>query len=313
MKESYQIGWGEQLAPAWPSEEDLPGFKKQCKEFMQAVHTLSEKLLLCFSEALSLGDTLAKEHDVTRDGVLAALRLLHYPDVTGQDFSSNYWRAGEVLQTLHNRVLIEVINLLRSLLHARTMSSNADMHALQAHLQPANQSQFFPCPSPCPCPSPPPALLPTPAAGAHTDFDTLTLLFQRQGQAGLEVCPGREVSTEFAEGEGACLLQSRCTAASTDRHSSCCARPGMVQHATRRHALRGHLCEQAAACGPHHMCAMAWIGPHCHRPAARTSYNHTSPHTDSLPACPALFFMQAMSGPPWSLSRMPSRSTSVTC
>jgi hypothetical protein len=97
MKESYQIGWGEQLAPAWPSEEDFPGFKKQCKEFMQAVHTLSEKLLLCFSEALELGDTLAKEHDVTRDGVLAALRLLHYPDVTGQDFPSNYWRAGEVL------------------------------------------------------------------------------------------------------------------------------------------------------------------------------------------------------------------------
>lgn len=30
-------------------------------------------------------------------------------------------------------------------------------------------------------------------AGAHTDFDTLTLLYQRQGQHGLEVCPGKEV------------------------------------------------------------------------------------------------------------------------
>ncbi|POM26549.1 2OG-Fe(II) oxygenase superfamily protein [Actinomadura rubteroloni] len=29
-------------------------------------------------------------------------------------------------------------------------------------------------------------------AGAHTDFDCLTLLFQRDGQSGLQVCPGRE-------------------------------------------------------------------------------------------------------------------------
>ncbi|CEG64694.1 hypothetical protein RMATCC62417_01623 [Rhizopus microsporus] len=38
-------------------------------------------------------------------------------------------------------------------------------------------------------------------AGAHTDFDTLTLLLQRPGEDGLEVCPGREVSTEFGHGD----------------------------------------------------------------------------------------------------------------
>ena len=38
-------------------------------------------------------------------------------------------------------------------------------------------------------------------AGAHTDFDVLTLLFQREGEGGLEVCPGRAASTEFAHGD----------------------------------------------------------------------------------------------------------------
>lgn len=38
-------------------------------------------------------------------------------------------------------------------------------------------------------------------AGAHTDWDLLTLLFQKGGQSGLEICPGREVSTSFGYGD----------------------------------------------------------------------------------------------------------------
>ncbi|ORY09570.1 hypothetical protein BCR34DRAFT_602701 [Clohesyomyces aquaticus] len=39
-------------------------------------------------------------------------------------------------------------------------------------------------------------------AGAHADWDFLTLLFQKAGQSGLEICPGREVSTSFGYGDG---------------------------------------------------------------------------------------------------------------
>lgn len=38
-------------------------------------------------------------------------------------------------------------------------------------------------------------------AGTHTDIGCLTLLFQRDGEDGLEVCPGRQSHTDFAVGD----------------------------------------------------------------------------------------------------------------
>lgn len=38
-------------------------------------------------------------------------------------------------------------------------------------------------------------------AGVHTDLGCLTLLFQRDGEDGLEICPGRESHTSFAVGD----------------------------------------------------------------------------------------------------------------
>ncbi|EXJ87666.1 hypothetical protein A1O1_04590 [Capronia coronata CBS 617.96] len=38
-------------------------------------------------------------------------------------------------------------------------------------------------------------------AGSHTDIGCLTLLFQRDGEDGLEICPGRETHSSFAMGD----------------------------------------------------------------------------------------------------------------
>lgn len=38
-------------------------------------------------------------------------------------------------------------------------------------------------------------------AGAHADWNFLTLLFQKTGQSGLEICPGSELVTEFGIGD----------------------------------------------------------------------------------------------------------------
>ncbi|OAA56185.1 Oxoglutarate/iron-dependent oxygenase [Niveomyces insectorum RCEF 264] len=38
-------------------------------------------------------------------------------------------------------------------------------------------------------------------AGEHADWDFLTLLFQRPGQSGLEICPGREVFSAYGIGD----------------------------------------------------------------------------------------------------------------
>ncbi|KAH8698971.1 leucoanthocyanidin dioxygenase [Talaromyces proteolyticus] len=38
-------------------------------------------------------------------------------------------------------------------------------------------------------------------AGSHTDIGILTLLFQREGEDGLEICPGRESHSSFAMGD----------------------------------------------------------------------------------------------------------------
>ncbi|KAK1042153.1 hypothetical protein LTR33_015591 [Friedmanniomyces endolithicus] len=72
-------------------------------------------------------------------------------------------------------------------------------------------------------------------AGAHADWDFLTLLFQLPGQSGLEICPGREVVTnfgigdewtkvEFAAGDIVCNIGDLLMSWSDDRFKSTCHR-----------------------------------------------------------------------------------------
>lgn len=116
----------------WPSSEDVgEAWRTGVEEFIGKCQKLSMDVLSCLAEALGFeSDFFAKAHQISAKNAQSTLRLLHYPDVTGQEFGPNEWRAG-----------------------------------------------------------------------AHTDFDCLTLLFQRTGDHGLEVSPGREAHTDFAIGD----------------------------------------------------------------------------------------------------------------
>lgn len=89
------------------------------------------KVLSCLAETLGFdSEFFTAAHQIQQDNAQSTLRLLHYPDITGEDVPENSWRAG-----------------------------------------------------------------------AHTDFDVMTVLYQRTGDHGLEVCPGREAHTSFASGD----------------------------------------------------------------------------------------------------------------
>ncbi|QBM91182.1 Isopenicillin N synthase [Metschnikowia aff. pulcherrima] len=116
----------------WPLPDDVGAeFVESIEQFIEQTQSLSMKVLGCLAECLGFdSDFFSRAHMIKEKDAQSTLRLLHYPDVTGQNFAENEWRAG-----------------------------------------------------------------------AHTDFDCLTLLFQRTGDHGLEVCPGRDAHTDFAMGD----------------------------------------------------------------------------------------------------------------
>jgi isopenicillin N synthase-like dioxygenase len=124
QKESYQITLPH-MAPLWPSEAELPGFRSEMLAFEAQCREVGMRVLSCFAEKLGFArDFFSRAHDPARATYQSTLRLLHYfPN--DPNAAQGFWRAG-----------------------------------------------------------------------AHTDFDCLTLLFQRAGQGGLQLCPGKEMETQ---------------------------------------------------------------------------------------------------------------------
>lgn len=131
LKESLQLQLHKKKV-YWPDTKDVGcEWVDSVEDFVVKTHGLSMDILSCLAESLGFeSDFFSKAHKIRDPDAQSTLRLLHYPDVTGQKFNDNEWRAG-----------------------------------------------------------------------AHTDFDCLTLLFQRTGDHGLEVCPGRDAHTDFAFGD----------------------------------------------------------------------------------------------------------------
>ncbi|CAH6721282.1 putative 2-oxoglutarate-dependent dioxygenase Htyep [[Candida] jaroonii] len=131
LKESVQLQYHKKNL-YWPEAEDI---SQEWIDFMEGImkknQDISMKVLSCFAECLGFeSDFFTKAHDISKTTAQSTLRLLHYPDISGQKVEPDMWRAG-----------------------------------------------------------------------AHTDFDCMTLLYQRTGDHGLEVCPGRKSHTEFAIGD----------------------------------------------------------------------------------------------------------------
>ena len=126
QKESYQIT-RPHMEGLWPSEQELPAFRRTMLAFEGQCWHVAMQVLSCFASKLGFDEPFfARAHDPARPSYQSTLRLLHYfatlPDMQGQ---LGLWRAG-----------------------------------------------------------------------AHTDFDCLTLLFQRPGQGGLQVCPGKDMESQ---------------------------------------------------------------------------------------------------------------------
>ncbi|WP_409050026.1 isopenicillin N synthase family dioxygenase [Agrobacterium vitis] len=124
-KESYQIT-RPMMGGLWPSEEELPDFKKKMLRFERQNWELGMRILSCF--ALKMGfaeDFFTKAHDPASGEYQSTQRLIHYMSMENakpEDFE--FWRAG-----------------------------------------------------------------------AHSDFDCLTILHQKEGEGGLQVCPGKDAAS----------------------------------------------------------------------------------------------------------------------
>jgi len=151
QKESYQIT-RPRMAGRYPSEDQLPGFRATMHRFEEHNWLLGMRILSCLAERMGFDrDFFARMHNPAADTYQCTLRLLHYYAITSVGLDHGALDRGAVDH--------------RALDHGAVDPGALDRggHDHGALVR----------------------------AGAHTDFNCLTLLYQREGQAGLQVCPGR--------------------------------------------------------------------------------------------------------------------------
>lgn len=93
MKEMYEVI---KIDTAFPVEEDVPGFKQACVDFLDSSRALSRRFLRVLAVALGQeNDIFLKNHCFnTIYNTLTTLRMLHYPPVEGI-LKRNTVRCGE--------------------------------------------------------------------------------------------------------------------------------------------------------------------------------------------------------------------------
>jgi len=161
QKESYQIT-RPRMAGLFPSEEQLPGFRATMHRFEEHNWLLGMRILSCLAERMGFDrDFFARMHNPAEDTYQCTLRLLHYYAITSVGLDHGALDRGAVDHRALDRGAVDHRALDRGAVDPGALDRGGHDHGALVR------------------------------AGAHTDFNCLTLLYQREGQAGLQVCPGR--------------------------------------------------------------------------------------------------------------------------
>lgn len=163
MKESYQLQFGKNMQDpdAWISTEILPGFKEKARSFMFRTQAVSEKVMVCFARGLGFPDDY----------------FIKAHDVSRPEAQS-------VLRLIHYPAQEKSEPAKEGYFRAgksmNVLKYPSPRYEFARNETGTNLSYY---------------------SGPHADWDLLTLLYQRPGQSGLEICPGRESVTEFGIGD----------------------------------------------------------------------------------------------------------------
>ncbi|KAL1902732.1 hypothetical protein Sste5346_001175 [Sporothrix stenoceras] len=163
-RETYCMQFSESLmARRWVSGSDLPGFRHDSLTFMHACHSLSMRIMVCLARGLGL----TKENDKD-DHIFAKAHAMSQPGIQTVLRAQRYYALDQQRRS----------SLPTTPTSPTAVSPTSSTTSTQAYRIGS-------------------------ATHADSDWSFLTLRFQRPGQSGLEICPGRETVTHHTTNEGA--------------------------------------------------------------------------------------------------------------